>query len=157
VIRYTIRHIIQRVAANSANQGDQETGNSTQNNVINNLLGGANMSRVVVPPNRARNEVVLNIQGGETMTQEELQMLANIIGGQEKGFSNQLIDELKTTEFDAETHLNSECAICYKDFEEKQEVYKLPCNHSFDVCIKKWFKMSKRCPLCNRVFKHTEL
>ena len=50
-------------------------------------------------------------------------MLANIIGDSSKGFSNQLIEELKTTEFDPETHLNSECAICYTDFSENQSVF----------------------------------
>jgi len=45
----------------------------------------------------------------------------------------------------------SECAICFQNFQEKEEVMELPCSdlHIFHQgCIEKWTKINPKCPIC---------
>lgn len=46
---------------------------------------------------------------------------------------------------------NRECAICFQDYETKDSVRTLPCNHEFHVaCIDPWLVEKRNaCPLCN--------
>ncbi|CAN6374077.1 unnamed protein product [Urochloa humidicola] len=44
-----------------------------------------------------------------------------------------------------------ECAICFEDFEEGEEVSVMPCSHRHEFhgsCITKWLGRSNTCPLC---------
>ncbi|CAO2147643.1 unnamed protein product [Urochloa humidicola] len=44
-----------------------------------------------------------------------------------------------------------ECAICFEDFEDGEEVSVMPCSHGHefhDKCIAKWLGRSNTCPLC---------
>lgn len=41
------------------------------------------------------------------------------------------------------------CPICYVDYEIKEKIKILDCNHSFHVnCIKIWLKKNAICPIC---------
>lgn len=53
-----------------------------------------------------------------------------------------------------EINNNSECSICYNNFDNILPVYKLKCNHEFHTdCINTWMKSSGTCPLCrNNIF-----
>lgn len=47
-----------------------------------------------------------------------------------------------------------QCPICMLDFEEKDTVGELECNHSFHFrCIKEWGKYKQECPLCRHAIK----
>jgi len=53
------------------------------------------------------------------------------------------VDEIKDNKID------EECAICYSDFIEDKDAYKLKCKHVFhNSCINQWIKNSKTCPIC---------
>ncbi|CAN6335527.1 unnamed protein product [Urochloa humidicola] len=44
-----------------------------------------------------------------------------------------------------------ECAICFEDFEDGEEVSVMPCSHRHEFhpnCIGKWLARSNTCPLC---------
>uniref|UniRef100_A0A0D3HR52 RING-type domain-containing protein n=1 Tax=Oryza barthii TaxID=65489 RepID=A0A0D3HR52_9ORYZ len=42
-----------------------------------------------------------------------------------------------------------ECAVCLRDFEEKDMLRTMPCNHSFhEICLFRWLSESCLCPLC---------
>ena len=42
-----------------------------------------------------------------------------------------------------------ECIICYQDFKNNQNVYRLPCSHLFHVrCLNTEIKYRQKCPLC---------
>ncbi|EAY79862.1 hypothetical protein OsI_35023 [Oryza sativa Indica Group] len=42
-----------------------------------------------------------------------------------------------------------ECAVCLSDFEEKDRLRTMPCNHSFhENCLFRWLRDSCLCPLC---------
>ena len=44
---------------------------------------------------------------------------------------------------------NGACSICQEDWDEKEVVRKLPCNHVFHVmCIDRWFTKNNVCPVC---------
>lgn len=65
-----------------------------------------------------------------------------------RGASQDLIDSLPVEEYDSSINETS-CAVCLSDFEECDELRRLPCNHSFHVgCVDKWLKQNKVCPLC---------
>lgn len=49
------------------------------------------------------------------------------------------------------------CTICLSEFEEEEEVRRLPCMHLFHVeCVDQWLSTNKRCPIC-RVDIETQL
>ncbi|EDQ90408.1 uncharacterized protein MONBRDRAFT_15925 [Monosiga brevicollis MX1] len=42
-----------------------------------------------------------------------------------------------------------ECAICKAPYEDKAELYELPCDHVFHtICIGAWLERTSQCPLC---------
>ena len=50
------------------------------------------------------------------------------------------------------------CCISFEDFEEDQEVYKLPCGHIFSDSIFTWLKEeSNKCPVCRYELSHKEI
>ena len=50
------------------------------------------------------------------------------------------------------------CCISFEDFEEDQEVYKLPCGHIFSNSIFTWLKEeSNKCPICRHELSHKEI
>eukprot|EP00118_Oscarella_pearsei_P002173 m.9739 g.9739 ORF g.9739 m.9739 type:complete len:65 (+) comp21600_c0_seq1:1134-1328(+) len=41
------------------------------------------------------------------------------------------------------------CAICMTDFEEGEDIRRLPCLHPYHVkCIDRWLKTNRICPVC---------
>lgn len=41
------------------------------------------------------------------------------------------------------------CTICLSEFEEEEDVRRLPCMHLFHVdCVDQWLSTNKRCPIC---------
>jgi len=43
----------------------------------------------------------------------------------------------------------NECSVCKEEFELKQKVMKIPCNHCFhNDCILPWLKERNSCPVC---------
>ena len=50
------------------------------------------------------------------------------------------------------------CCISFEDFEEDQEIYKLPCGHIFSDSIFTWLKEeSNKCPVCRHELSHKEI
>ena len=50
------------------------------------------------------------------------------------------------------------CCISFEDFEENQDVYKLPCGHIFSDSIFTWLKEeSNKCPVCRHELSHKEI
>lgn len=41
------------------------------------------------------------------------------------------------------------CTICLSDFEDQEDVRRLPCMHLFHIeCVDQWLPNNKRCPIC---------
>lgn len=44
---------------------------------------------------------------------------------------------------------NMSCAVCLCEFEDGEQLRRLPCNHHFHRrCVDQWLRRSKKCPLC---------
>ena len=47
-----------------------------------------------------------------------------------------------------------ECVICKCDYEDGEQLKRLPCFHKFhSECIKEWFKRQNFCPVCRTEIK----
>ncbi|CAG9325592.1 unnamed protein product [Blepharisma stoltei] len=63
------------------------------------------------------------------------------------GISESNMKKLREIRYQAGTSPDT-CAICMEAFTANEFLQKLPCNHCFhNDCIKKWLKMSAKCPL----------
>lgn len=61
----------------------------------------------------------------------------------------------KITVTQAQIDENHSCAICRCDYELKEEVLRLPCEHIFhSPCVTTWLKMHATCPTCRDVLPH---
>ncbi|KAI6232732.1 RING-type domain-containing protein [Aphelenchoides fujianensis] len=66
-----------------------------------------------------------------------------------KARARAIVENLRVAEFDEATATNDECAICMLDFEPKQLLRYLPCQHGYHVpCIDNWLLRSLTCPSC---------
>eukprot|EP00931_Biecheleriopsis_adriatica_P083299 TRINITY_DN56882_c0_g1_i1.p1 TRINITY_DN56882_c0_g1~~TRINITY_DN56882_c0_g1_i1.p1 ORF type:complete len:248 (-),score=28.12 TRINITY_DN56882_c0_g1_i1:157-813(-) len=61
-----------------------------------------------------------------------------------------LLSELPRDTYDVNRHKDLiECEICLVEYEEGDELIRLPCLHLFHVnCVSPWLKKSKSCPVC---------
>jgi hypothetical protein len=63
-----------------------------------------------------------------------------------------IIDDTDTVSYSSEV-MNETCSICLDDYELKEKLMLLNCNHAFhERCISKWFKENAKCPLCNKSY-----
>ena len=59
--------------------------------------------------------------------------------------------------FNSETEYFDSCTICLEDFNDKEKLLKLDCNHIYhEHCIKTWFKKKRKCPNCANSFSSVE-
>eukprot|EP00440_Ansanella_granifera_P033277 gb/GFBE01036105.1/.p1 GENE.gb/GFBE01036105.1/~~gb/GFBE01036105.1/.p1 ORF type:complete len:296 (+),score=34.81 gb/GFBE01036105.1/:1-888(+) len=69
-----------------------------------------------------------------------------------RGANQEMIDALPCQAYSPATldgAQETSCAVCLSEFEEDVVLRRLPCGHSFHrVCIDKWLKRNKVCPLC---------
>jgi hypothetical protein len=78
-----------------------------------------------------------------------------------KVISDSELEKLKPQKFNKinETETNIECPILYYNFEENEEIIKLPCNHNYNCdAILKWLSQeSNTCPVCRYEFDYKEI
>ena len=66
--------------------------------------------------------------------------------------------EIQKVKYNKENFDQHSCCISFEDFEENQDVYKLPCNHIFSDSIFTWLKEeSNKCPVCRHELSHKEI
>jgi len=66
------------------------------------------------------------------------------------GTLQEVIDSLPVVEYAANGR-ETGCAVCLVEFEEGEELRKLPCGHKFHApCVDRWLLRSSKCPLCMR-------
>lgn len=70
-----------------------------------------------------------------------------------RGATQELIDTMPLVKYSEEMSdgdvSGTSCAVCLSDFRATDVLRRLPCNHTFHrVCIDKWLKRNKVCPLC---------
>ncbi|KAI6197547.1 RING-type domain-containing protein [Aphelenchoides besseyi] len=66
-----------------------------------------------------------------------------------KARARAIVENLRVAEYVEGNTPNDECAICMLDFEPKQLIRYLPCQHIYHVhCIDNWLLRSLTCPSC---------
>ncbi|ELU11354.1 hypothetical protein CAPTEDRAFT_180387 [Capitella teleta] len=57
--------------------------------------------------------------------------------------------EATATAADSDVDTSERCTICLSDFEDSDEVRRLPCMHLFHIgCVDTWLSSNRRCPIC---------
>ena len=65
--------------------------------------------------------------------------------------STEIINKLEVVKKSPEMKEFQTCPICQDDFNDKEDIRKLPCGHFYHpVCIDEWFKINVHCPMCRK-------
>ncbi|KAB0395714.1 hypothetical protein E2I00_006806, partial [Balaenoptera physalus] len=68
-----------------------------------------------------------------------------------RGLTKADIEQLPSYRFHPDSHQSEQtlCVVCFSDFEARQLLRVLPCNHEFHTkCVDKWLKANRTCPIC---------
>ncbi|KAL2308834.1 hypothetical protein Nmel_001907, partial [Mimus melanotis] len=94
----------------------------------------------------------LDVEDGEVENYEALLNLAERLGeAKPRGLTTTDIEQLPSYRFNPSNHQSEQtlCVVCMCDFEARQLLRVLPCNHEFHAkCIDKWLKVNKICVGC---------
>ncbi|KAM8909843.1 RING finger protein 44 isoform 1-T6 [Spinachia spinachia] len=94
----------------------------------------------------------LDVDDVEMENYEALLNLAERLGeAKPRGLTKADIEQLPSYRFNSENHLSEQtlCVVCFSDFECRQLLRVLPCNHEFHAkCVDKWLKTNRTCPIC---------
>ncbi|XP_051497579.1 E3 ubiquitin-protein ligase RNF38-like [Apus apus] len=95
----------------------------------------------------------LDMEDGEVENYEALLNLAERLGeAKPRGLTKADIEQLPSYKFNPSNHQSEQtlCVVCMCDFEARQLLRVLPCNHEFHAkCVDKWLKVNKICVGCN--------
>lgn len=111
------------------------------------------LSVVPVAPNVAPAiSLELDVDDGEVENYEALLNLAERLGeAKPRGLTKADIEQLPSYRFNPNNHQSEQtlCVVCMCDFESRQLLRVLPCNHEFHAkCVDKWLKANRTCPIC---------
>ncbi|KAM8793546.1 E3 ubiquitin-protein ligase RNF38-like [Eudromia elegans] len=94
----------------------------------------------------------LDMEDGEVENYEALLNLAERLGeAKPRGLTKADIEQLPSYRFIPNNHQSEQtlCVVCMCDFESRQLLRVLPCNHEFHAkCVDKWLKANCTCPIC---------
>uniref|UniRef100_A0A8C3CS52 Ring finger protein 38 n=1 Tax=Cairina moschata TaxID=8855 RepID=A0A8C3CS52_CAIMO len=94
----------------------------------------------------------LDVEDGEVENYEALLNLAERLGeAKPRGLTKADIEQLPSYRFNPNNRQSEQtlCVVCMCDFESRQLLRVLPCNHEFHAkCVDKWLKANRTCPIC---------
>ncbi|XP_027631734.1 RING finger protein 44 [Tupaia chinensis] len=94
----------------------------------------------------------LDVDDVEMENYEALLSLAERLGdAKPRGLTKADIEQLPSYRFHPDSHQSEQtlCVVCFSDFEARQLLRVLPCNHEFHTkCVDKWLKANRTCPIC---------
>ncbi|XP_055780113.1 E3 ubiquitin-protein ligase RNF38 [Salvelinus fontinalis] len=106
----------------------------------------------VVPTVGPTISLELDVDDGEVENYEALLNLAERLGeAKPRGLTKADIEQLPSYRFNPNNHQSEQtlCVVCMCDFESRQLLRVLPCNHEFHTkCVDKWLKANRTCPIC---------
>ncbi|TRY54657.1 hypothetical protein DNTS_031198 [Danionella cerebrum] len=112
------------------------------------------LSMLPVPPTAVGPAISLDldVDDVEMENYEALLNLAERLGeAKPRGLTKADIEQLPSYRFNLENHQSEQtlCVVCFSDFESRQLLRVLPCNHEFHAkCVDKWLKTNRTCPIC---------
>ncbi|KAB1259898.1 RING finger protein 44 [Camelus dromedarius] len=94
----------------------------------------------------------LDVDDVEMENYEALLNLAERLGdAKPRGLTKADIEQLPSYRFHPDSRQSEQtlCVVCFSDFEARQLLRVLPCNHEFHTkCVDKWLKANRTCPIC---------
>ncbi|XP_060053173.1 RING finger protein 44 isoform X2 [Erinaceus europaeus] len=94
----------------------------------------------------------LDVDDVEMENYEALLNLAERLGdAKPRGLTRADIEQLPSYRFNPDSRQSEQtlCVVCFSDFEARQLLRVLPCNHEFHTkCVDKWLKANRTCPIC---------
>uniref|UniRef100_A0A8C7J7G4 Ring finger protein 44 n=1 Tax=Oncorhynchus kisutch TaxID=8019 RepID=A0A8C7J7G4_ONCKI len=111
-------------------------------------------SMLPVPPTAVGPAISLDLDGDDVEMEnyEALLNLAERLGeAKPRGITKADIEQLPSYRFNLDNHQSEQtlCVVCFSDFECRQLLRVLPCNHEFHAkCVDKWLKTNRTCPIC---------
>ncbi|NWZ66639.1 RNF38 ligase, partial [Acrocephalus arundinaceus] len=97
----------------------------------------------------------LDVEDGEVENYEALLNLAERLGeAKPRGLTKADIEQLPSYRFNPNNHQSEQtlCVVCMCDFESRQLLRVLPCNHEFHAkCVDKWLKVRKSNPILDEM------
>ncbi|XP_055744039.1 RING finger protein 44-like isoform X2 [Salvelinus fontinalis] len=94
----------------------------------------------------------MDVDDVEMENYEALLNLAERLGeAKPRGITKADIEQLPSYRFNLDNHQSEQtlCVVCFSDFECRQLLRVLPCNHEFHAkCVDKWLKTNRTCPIC---------
>ncbi|XP_041702218.1 RING finger protein 44 isoform X2 [Coregonus clupeaformis] len=112
------------------------------------------LSMLPVPPTAVGPAISLDldVDDVEMENYEALVNLAERLGeAKPRGITKADIEQLPSYRFNLDNHQSEQtlCVVCFSDFECRQLLRVLPCNHEFHAkCVDKWLKTNRTCPIC---------
>lgn len=112
------------------------------------------LSMLPVPPTAVGPAISLDLDGNDVEMEnyEALLNLAERLGeAKPRGITKADIEQLPSYRFNLDNHQSEQtlCVVCFSDFECRQLLRVLPCNHEFHAkCVDKWLKTNRTCPIC---------
>ncbi|XP_042182086.1 RING finger protein 44-like isoform X2 [Oncorhynchus tshawytscha] len=112
------------------------------------------LSMLPVPPTAVGPAISLDLDGDDVEMEnyEALLNLAERLGeAKPRGITKADIEQLPSYRFNLDNHQSEQtlCVVCFSDFECRQLLRVLPCNHEFHAkCVDKWLKTNRTCPIC---------
>ncbi|XP_010898513.1 RING finger protein 44 isoform X2 [Esox lucius] len=112
------------------------------------------LSMLPVPPTAVGPAISLDldVDDVEMENYEALLNLAERLGeAKPRGLTKADIEQLPSYRFNLDNHQSEQtlCVVCFSDFECRQLLRVLPCNHEFHAkCVDKWLKTNRTCPIC---------
>ncbi|XP_052373953.1 RING finger protein 44 isoform X3 [Oncorhynchus keta] len=112
------------------------------------------LSMLPVPPTAVGPAISLDldVDDVEMENYEALLNLAERLGeAKPRGIAKADIEQLPSYRFNLDNHQSEQtlCVVCFSDFECRQLLRVLPCNHEFHAkCVDKWLKTNRTCPIC---------
>ncbi|KRX05982.1 hypothetical protein PPERSA_01060 [Pseudocohnilembus persalinus] len=108
---------------NRQNQGAQSQHLGEITILLNQMLAGSSILQII--------ENIQNQQQNNGLTQEQIDKIST------QSLSQEIANKLQA------------CSICLLDFEIKDQVRMLPCQHGFHInCVDVWLKQQNMCPNC---------
>ncbi|XP_055783834.1 RING finger protein 44-like isoform X2 [Salvelinus fontinalis] len=112
------------------------------------------LSMLPVSPTAVGPAISLDLDGDDVEMEnyEALLNLAERLGeAKPRGITKADIEQLPSYRFNLDNHQSEQtlCVVCFSDFECRQLLRVLPCNHEFHAkCVDKWLKTNRTCPIC---------
>lgn len=134
---------------NSSDEANDTIQDVSENRRINDIQGANNYIQEVIFIIQNDNLPDIYISRVNNIIESINDIIQDINDTRSNGVPLEIINSLREKTCSADT--DDSCAICLKNYKEKETLTILFCNHTFHKeCIKRWFENNNNCPICRQ-------